>query len=165
MAKETRYAGIVCLVLTIISLAGILSGIKFEMPIIIALVLLPPSVYEVYRTEGIFTKIASLLILGIVFTETILIAGKISINIIEFAKKAGAGTVKFSIPPVDLKTAGAAAGAVLAIFLLKRTGGRYTIWLAVIILAGMLSLVYALNPELLNQILHGNFRGLIKNML
>jgi len=164
MAKETGNAAIICLILTIITIIGIIAGLKFNKPLIISAILILPAVYEVYRTEGFFTKIFSLAILGIIFAEVALIAGKINTKLIDFVKSAGADTAGLKMPAVDLKTAGAVAGALLSIFLLKRTGGKYTIWLAAILFAGMLSLAYVMNTELFNQILNGNFMHLIKNI-
>jgi len=59
MAKEHKNAPIICAVITGIALAGAGIGIWKSMPLIIALSIIPAIVYEIYRTQGVFTTLAS----------------------------------------------------------------------------------------------------------
>jgi len=51
MAKPTKYATLICSIMTAVALIGIVLGIIFLKPIIIVACLFPAVVYEVYRTE------------------------------------------------------------------------------------------------------------------
>lgn len=164
MAREQKNAVLICLILSLTALAGIFTGISFKKPVLIIILMLPSVIYEVYRTEGIFTRLSSLAILGILFAEIILIVGKINMDLVKFAGKSGIKTGNLNFPNIDIKTAGAAVTAMLALFLLRRTGGRYTIWLAVIILISSIALVYSLNQELFQSILNSGFKETMRNI-
>ncbi len=162
MAQESKHAMITCLILTLLAAGGIAAGIYFKKPLIIVLLLLPTAIYELYRTEGIFTKIFSFSILGLLITEAVLIIGKININAAKFMDKSNISAAKYigkkgllidhyKLPFGDLKILSATAIAVLALMLFRRTGGRYTIWLAGILFISSLAIVYTLAPEFFQQ--------------
>ncbi len=52
MAKPTKHATLICIIMTIVAIIGITLGIILLKPIIVVACLLPAVVYEVYRTEG-----------------------------------------------------------------------------------------------------------------
>jgi hypothetical protein len=52
MAKPTKYATLICIIVTVIAFAGIIAGILMSRPLIIVIALIPAAVYEVYRTKG-----------------------------------------------------------------------------------------------------------------
>ncbi len=153
MAKEYKNAAVICLVLTVIAIAGIGAGIYWKMPLIVIAVMLPAVIYEVYRTEGLYTKGFSIAMLGLLILEAFLVFKKEPVKISEYVKNAGDVVKKSYLDMIDLTIAVPALIAVLAFFLIRRTGGRYTIWLAVIILATSLALIYTINPQLFEKLL------------
>ncbi|MEJ5362129.1 MAG: hypothetical protein WHV26_08700 [Spirochaetota bacterium] len=151
MAKEHKNAPIICGAITVVALVGILIGIWQKMPIIIAISIIPAIVYEIYRTEGIFTTLASWLALVVIIVALYVIYKNTMIDIIPFI-------AKFIKLPVSSKLipAGLIAPVVLviiAVFLFRRTAGIYTRWLAVVILITSVALFYSLDPELVKNLL------------
>jgi hypothetical protein len=59
---------------------------------------------------------------------------------------------RYNIPLGDVKIVGPVIIAILAGILIRRTAGKYTIWLAVVILVSSIGLLFALNPEFLQQL-------------
>ncbi|MFC1669663.1 hypothetical protein ACFL20_04670 [Spirochaetota bacterium] len=151
MAKEYKFAVQVCIVLSIVAVIGIVIGIKLNNPIVIIACLLPTSIYEAYRTEGFFTKLTSLALLGILIAELVLLAGKINITLLKFLEKTDSAVKKY-IPMGDIKLIAPVVIALLALMLLRRTFGLYTRWLAIIIFLTSIALVYVLNPLIINEV-------------
>lgn len=151
MAKEYKHAVWICLALSIIAAAGIVAGILLAKPMIIAIVLIPVIAYEVYRTEGVFTTLASWGALGIVFLEIYAIVSGITFNIqelipvnINIPGTLGANLPAALIGPVIL--------VILSVYLFKQTAGMYTRWLSVIILITSVALFYTIDPQLMGNI-------------
>ena len=69
MAKPTKYATLICAILSVLLLIGILLGIILKIAWILVLFLLPIVIYQVYRTEGKSTKWASWVMLVVVVLE------------------------------------------------------------------------------------------------
>jgi len=154
MAKDYKNAALICSVLSILALAGIGGGVYWNLPIIIIAAMLPAVLYEIYRTEGLYTKGASLGMLVLLAVEAFLVFKKDPVKISEYLKKTG-GVIKTSyLDMIDLTIAAPAIIAVLAFFLIRRTGGKYTIWLAVIILVTSIALIYTINPVLFHKLLN-----------
>src|SRR4030042_825871 len=82
MAKPTKYATLICTIVSILALIGIVIGILISKPLIIVILLHPAAAYEVYRTEGPSTIWASWLLLIILIMEIIFIAANISFAIV-----------------------------------------------------------------------------------
>ena len=59
MARSTKNATLICVIVTILALVGIVLGIKFDSMLITMFLLLPAIIYEVYRVEGKFTRYAA----------------------------------------------------------------------------------------------------------
>jgi len=144
MAKPTRNAALICGILTVIAALGAAASIYWTQPLAVIIAALPAAAYELYRTEGFTTKLASAGVLAVLVAEIVLIVGKIEINIARFvAKYTG------SMPVVDAKLAGPVVIALLAIMLVRRTAGIYTKWLAVVLLGSAVALFYTLDPALI----------------
>lgn len=154
MAKEYEHATLICAIITIIALVGIVVGAYFKLPLVVLLLMLPAVIYEIYRTEGVSTKFASLGMLVILIAEAVLIIANININLANFA---GGKTeiTRYRIPLGDVKMLGPIIIALLSGILIRRTAGKYTIWLAVVILVSSIALLYALNPDILSQLFRG----------
>jgi len=144
MAKPTRNAALICGILTVIAALGAAASIYWTQPLAVIIAALPAAAYELYRTEGFSTRLASAGVLAVLVAEIVLVVGKIEINIARFvAKYTG------SMPVVDAKLAGPVVIALLAIMLVRRTAGIYTKWLAVVLLGSAVALFYTLDPALI----------------
>jgi hypothetical protein len=145
MPKEHKHATLICAILTIIALIAIAAGIYFSKPLIIVIVMLPAVIYELYRTEGIYTKFFSFLCLLIVLAEIYAVATGLTVDI---SKTAG-GILK-SIPGLSGSIKAGLIGPVilviLSVFLFRRTAGIYTKWLSVIIVLTSAALFYTIDP-------------------
>jgi membrane-associated HD superfamily phosphohydrolase len=153
MPKSYKYATPICLVLSILTLIGIIIGIVKSSPLIIIIFLLPTVIYEVYRTEGKSTKRASWLLLIVFVAEIILIAAKINFNLARFLSMTEEKIGGYVVPLGDIKVVAPTIMAVLAIILFVRTRGRYTKWLAAIIFITSFAIVYALDPAIFSELL------------
>ncbi len=154
MAKEYKNATMICLILTALAAAGIAAGVYWTVPLVIISVMLPAVLYEIYRTEGLYTKLASVAMLLVLSIEAFLVFKKEPVKIAEYIKNTEDILKKSYLDIIDLTIAAPAFIAVLAFFLIRRTGGKYTIWLAVIILVTSIALIYTINPVLFHKLLN-----------
>lgn len=146
MPKPTKYAALICVILSILAIIGIIIGLLKLNPLIIVLFLLPTVIYEVYRTEGPSTRWASWLLLILLIAEIVFIVAKINFNLAEFLGESESTVAGYAVPLGDIKIVGPALMIVLAVILFVRTRGRYTRWLAVIIFITALAIIYTINP-------------------
>ncbi len=151
MAKGYRYAPVICAGITVIALVGSIIGIWKNIPLIIAVCLIPAIIYEIYRTEGVFTTLASWLALIITIGAMYVIYTKTMIDLLPYIAKF------VRIPVASMRIpAGLIAPVLLVIisvFLFKRTSGIYTRWLAVVILITSVALFYGIDPQLIKSVL------------
>ncbi len=154
MAKPTKYATLICIILSLLLAIGILLGIILKVPWIIILSLLPAVIYQVYRTEGKSTKWASWAMLIIIILELLFVIFKINFNLAEFLGSKGEYVAGYYVQFGDIKTLFPSLMSVLSIILFVRTRGKYTKWLAVLIFIGAFAIVYSIDSvgfkELLN---------------
>ena len=153
MAKPTKYATLICLIMTIVAVIGIIAGILLSKPIIIAACLFPAVVYEVYRTEGESTRWASWVLLILIILEIIFIVTNISFDLGNFLGQSEKEIAGYMVPLGDIKILGPIVMGILSIILFVRTRGKYTKWLSVIIFVTCFALVWALNPEIFKNLL------------
>ncbi len=153
MAKPTKNATPICIGLSLLALAGIILGIVFESPLIVAFALLPTVGYEIYRTEGRSTKTSSALLMVVLVAEIILIIFNIGFDLAEFFGVTEKYVAGYNVPLGDIKVVGPVVMAVLSVVLFVRTYGVYTRWLAVIIFITSFALVYVLDPGLFPELL------------
>lgn len=153
MAKPTKHATLICVILSILAAIGIVAGLIKLSPLIIVLSLLPAVIYEVYRTEGKSTKLASIALLAVLAAEVILITLKINFNLAEFLGESRRMVAGYSVPLGDIKVVGPAIMAILSVILFVRTRGRYTKWLAIIIFITSFAIIYTINPESFKEFL------------
>ncbi len=159
MARSTEHATLICLICTILTLAGIAAGYYLHKPVITVIALLPAVIYEVYRTEGVSTIWASWGMLAVLIAECVLIIGNININIAKYA-------VKYipNLPAIDVRLGGPIVMAYFSYILIKRTAGIYTKWLAVVILIGCAGLFYVLDPSLFTKFAGTGIQEQLKNI-
>lgn len=153
MAKPTKYATPISLVLTIVAIVGIIAGLILAKPLVIALLLLPTVIYEVYRTEGESTKWASWVLLGVIIAEILLIIFNINFDLASFLGESEKYVAGYSVPLGDVKVVGPAIMAVLSVILFTRTNGKYTKWLSVVIFITSFALIFTLSPETFKTLL------------
>ncbi len=153
MAKPYQNATAICLGLTFLAIVGVLWGLNALNPLIIMLFILPSVLYEVYRTEGKSTKLASWGLLIVFIAEILFIITGFSFNLAKFLQTGQERIAGYTIPLGDIKVVSPIIIAILAVILFKRTRGRYTKWLAVIIFAGAFAIVYSLDPTIFTSLL------------
>jgi len=154
MAKPTKYAALICTIVSILALIGIIIGIVTLKPLIVILLLIPAVGYEVYRTEGESTRWASWVLLIVLILEIILIAANINFDLASFLGRSEAYVAGYTVPLGDIKIVGPVVMGILAVILFVRTYGKYTKWLAVTIFLTCLALIYTLNPAIISQIIN-----------
>lgn len=108
--------------------------------------LLPTVIYEVYRTEGKSTKYASWGLLIVFVAEIVLIIFNVKFDLIKFFEVDTKYFQGYEIPLGDIKVIGPIVMAILSLLLMKQTRGKYTIWLAVVIIITSLFIIYTLDP-------------------
>jgi hypothetical protein len=153
VARPTKYAGIICAVLSVIALIGIIVGLLAQSPIVVVLAMAPSVAYEVYRTEGETTRWASWALAGVLVLEFVLIAFNISFDVGALLGASTQEVAGYQIPLGDLRIVGPAVIAVCALILISRTRGVYTRWLAVNIIVSALALTYVLEPSVFTELL------------
>lgn len=153
MAKPTKHATLICVICSILALLGIILGMVFSRALIAILFLLPAVIYEVYRTEGKSTKLASWGLLIVFLATLILVIFNISFDLGEWLGVSEKYVAGYDIPLGDIKIFGPTLMAILSVILFIRTYGRYTKWLAVIIFITSFAIVYILNPDIFGQLL------------
>ncbi len=152
MAKEYEHATMICSIITVIALLGIAVGCYFKLPLAVLLSMLPAVGYEIYRTRGVSTKFASIAMLAILIIETVLIIGKFDLNLAKLLGGQFDALGRYGVVLGDVKFIGPVLIAVLAGILIRRTAGKYTIWLAAVILVNSIGLLYTLNPDIISQL-------------
>lgn len=153
MAKSYKNAGKICTILSIVAALGIVGGLIQRSALIPILALLPSTIYEVYRTEGESTKLASWGMLGVLIGELLLILFNININIAEFLQQSQGTVGGYTIPFGNLQVLAPTLLGVLSVILITKTRGKYTTWLAVINLVGAFAIVYILNPNIFSELI------------
>jgi hypothetical protein len=164
MAKPTKYAVHICLLATFLALIGILLGLIFSQPIIIVFLLFPAAIYEAYRTEGKSTKAASIFLVFILFLELIFLIFGVSFNIAEYLEVSQKSIGGYLVPLGDIKVVAPTIIAILSIILFTKTWGVYTKWLAVVIFITSFAIVYALDPDVFQDLLRLAFDEGLKNV-
>ena len=153
MAKPTKYATLICTIVSILALVGIIIGILMSKPLLIVIFLIPAAAYEVYRTEGPSTVWASWILLIVLILEIVLIVANINFDLASFFGESEKVVAGYTVPLGDIKIAGPIVMAILSIILFVRTRGRYTKWLAAVIFITCFAIVYAINPEIFKNLL------------
>lgn len=151
MAKPYENATPICIVLSIIALIGILAGMYFRSPLLTIFSLLPTVVYEVYRTEGESTKAASWGLLGVFILELILILFNVQFDLAAFLGVTEQYIAGYQVTLGDIKIFGPVLMAILSIILMVRTQGKYTKWLAGIIIVTSFALIYVMDPTIFQR--------------
>ncbi len=154
MQNENKTAWIICLASTLIIVLGIVLGLFFSKPLIIAFSIVPAIIYEAYRTKGFFTKLASIISAVVIIAEIyVIIVGK-TVNLSKYLG-GFANSLPWLSSDIHAGLIGPVVLVICSIVLFKWTAGKFTRWLAVIILVSSVALFYSIDP--------GIFKGFIKS--
>lgn len=151
MAKEYKYASIICAGITCLAAAGIVVGIWNSKPLVTAVGIIPAILYEIYRTEGVFTRLASWMLLIVILAAIYGMYNNIMIDIVPYISKFIAFPVSSKLIPAALLAP--VMLVVLAVFLFRRTAGIYTRWLAIVILITSIALFYCIDPGFIKNVI------------
>ena len=160
MAKSTKNAVLICSILTAVAVLASILGIIKSIPIAVALGMLPVAAYEVYRTEGITTKIASIGIFIILVIEVVIIAKGMKLDSIEALTQ-----LKKTIPFLEISMIAPVLTAFLSFTLFRRTYGIYTRWLAAVILLTSIALLYSVNPSVVEKVKNTEVKKVLKDAI
>jgi len=161
MAKPTRYASLICIILTITTVILAIVSFYTHNALWVIISLLPVVAYEVYRTqEGASTKYASILLMVVLVLEVILVLFKLNFDLASFLGQESRYIAGYDLPLGDIKIFGPILTAILSVVLFFRTAGVFTKWLSVIICIGSLTAVYILNPIFFQSIIKIILNGL-----
>jgi len=164
MAKPTKYAPLICIIITIIAILSVLYGIGQMNSLFIIIPLLPAIIYEIYRTEGSSTKFASWFLFFVLLGELALIIFKINFNLAEYLQTEEKTVSGYLIPLGDIKTLGPILLAIGSVMLFTKTYGIYTKWLAVIIFISAFSIIYTLDPIIFKDLLRSTINSLFNKI-
>jgi hypothetical protein len=149
---------ILCAVFSVFALVAILLSFYFKSPYLILAGYFPAVVYEAVRTGGPYTKAASAGMMLLIILEALALKGIIKFNLAEFLDQETAYIKGYWLPLGEIVTVFPMVTSILAILLFRRTIGRYTKWLSIIILAGSIALLWQINKESLIEIVRTYLR-------
>jgi len=152
MAKPTKHAPLICIILSILAVIGIISSLLISNPLPAIFLLIPTVGYEVYRTEGVSTKTSSIIILVVLLLEIVLIIFSIDIDLAGFLGQETKYIAGYEVPLGALTVIGPTVMAILSIILFIRTRGVYTKWLSVNIFVTCFIIIYTMNPETVREL-------------
>jgi hypothetical protein len=153
VAKPTKYAALICTIMSVVAAIGIIIGLLAKSPLAILIVLIPSVAYEAYRTEGESTRWASWVMVGVLVLEFILVIFHIGFDLAGLLGTSSEQVAGYTVPLGDIRIVGPAVMAVLALILIVRTRGVYTRWLAVNIIVCVLALTFVLDPMVFQGLL------------
>ncbi len=152
MAKPTKYAPHICTAVTILAAIGVIVGLLRDSTLVMVILLLPATIYEVYRTEGKSTKSSSVLMLVLLVAQIFLLLFNIQFNLAEFLGTSQEYIGGYLVPLGDIVVVGPTLIAVLSVILFVRTRGVFTRWLAVVIFISAFAIIYSVDPELFTDL-------------
>lgn len=163
-AGQSKVANTIAIVISIITVATIVLGLWLKNPYWIIIGIIPAAIYEAWRTEGTSTKAASIAIVALVILETMAIMGWVRFNLATMLGMKNYYLGGYLVPLGDIASIFPIAAVILSILLVRRTYGPYTKWLAILLIASSIALLYVVNksiiPELLRQGASSSYRWL-----
>ncbi len=148
-----KTAATICYILTAIAIITLIIGILLKNPYWVIAGIVPAALYEAWRTEGYYTKIASVIIAALSVLEIFAILGTIKFNLAELAGQDYAYVAGESIPLGDIRFVFPIIAVILSIALVRRTYGKYTKWLSILLVASSIALLFLVNKNALGEIL------------
>jgi len=151
--KDTATTRILCIVISIFTIITIVVGVWLKNSYWIIAGIIPAAIYEAWRTEGYYTKAASIGIVVLVILEILAIMGIIRFNISQFFNTDTFYFSGFLIPLGDIVSIFPIVCALLALILLRRTYGPYTKWLSILLIVSALALLYVVNKSIIPELI------------
>ncbi len=164
MARPTKYASLICTILSVVAVIGIIVGLAAKSPVVILIALTPSVGYEAYRTEGESTRWAAWAMVAVLVLEFILVIFHVGFDVAKLLGTSSEQVAGYNVPLGDIRIVGPALMAVLAIILIVRTRGVYTRWLAANIIVCVLALTYVLDPNVFQELLRQGVQEGINQM-
>ncbi len=155
MARPTKHAPAITIATGIVAALGAGAGLITHEPLWALGGLLPATVYEVYRTEGESTRWASWVLLGVLLLEGALLWFGIDADLGQFLGRDSQVVAGYEVPLGQVTVVGPVVMAIVCLILIARTRGRFTRWLAGIILVGAAAALYIIDPAIMGQWLGG----------
>jgi hypothetical protein len=152
MAKPTKYAPHICTAVTILALIGIVIGLLKDSTLLMVFLLLPATIYEVYRTEGKSTKASSVLMLILLIAQIFLVIFNVEFNLAQFLGTSQEYIGGYLVPLGQITVVGPTLMAVLAVILFVRTRGKFTRWLAAVIFITAFAIIYSVDPGIFTEL-------------
>lgn len=143
---------IICILCSVFALIFIFLSFYLENPYLILIGYFPAAVYEAIRTAGPYTKAASVGTMLLIILQALALKGIIKFNLATFLDQETAYIKGYWLPLGEITTVFPLITVVLAILLFQRTIGRYTKWLAIIILISSIALLWQVNKDALIEI-------------
>ena len=150
---------IICILCSLFALAFIFLSFGLKNPYLILVGFFPAVVYEVIRTAGIYTKAASVGVLLLTVLEALALKGFIRFNLAAFLEDETAYIKGYWLPLGEITSVFPLITIVLAILLFRRTAGRYTKWLSIIILVSSAALIYQIDQGALVEVIRDYLRS------
>lgn len=126
--------------------------------------LIPTIIYEVYRTEGESTTLASWLLLALFIANFIVVVFNIQFDLGEFLGVNEKYFYGYTVPIGELRIVFPVIIGILSIVLFTRTRGIYTKWLSVVIIVTSLAIIHIIDPEIFQSILKMGTNQVIDNV-
>jgi len=132
-------------VISAITILTIIIGIIAHNPFWVIVGIIPAAFYEAWRTEGYYTKAASIAIAILVVLEIFALLGKIQFNLAQLFDSSYAYIAGQTIPLGDIRYVFPIIAVILSITLVRRTYGKYTKWLSFLLIASSIILLFLVN--------------------
>lgn len=161
MARPTKYATQICLALTVVTAIGLGLSLLTRNPLWAVVLLIPTTIYEVYRTEGESTIWASWAMLVLLVATFVFVVFGIDFDLAAFLGEGERYVAGHSVALGDVKVVAPSLMGVAAVILLTRTRGKYTRWLGAVIFVGALGIVYTIKPDAIADLVRIAADGLL----
>jgi len=148
-----KLAAQICVGISIFTIITLILGLLFKNPYFLIAGIVPAAIYEAWRTEGYYTKGSSIAIAILVVLEILAILEIIKINLAQILGQDQAYYGGYIFPLGDIKFVFPIVAVILSILLIYRTYGKYTKWLAVLLLITSVALLYLVNKGALLELI------------
>jgi hypothetical protein len=151
--RSGRIPTIICIVVTVIAAAGLVLGYVTGNILWAVTMLLPATVYQVIRTEGVSTRWASWVMLILLVATIVLVIFNVNYDLQQLFGQEEAYVAGHVVPLGDVKMVLPTVMAICAAILLVRTRGRFTRWLGIVIFVSSALIIYLIAPETIQYLL------------
>ena len=150
---QSKSANTIAIIISVFTIATIVLGLWTKNPYWVIAGIVPAAVYEAWRTEGYYTKGASIAIVALVLLEILAILGIIKFNLAQYFNASDMYFGGYILPLGDIASIFPIVAVILSILLVRRTYGPYTKWLAILLIASSVVLLYIVNRSVLPDLI------------